>query len=345
MHAQVLLLDEPTSALSHAETDRLFRVLDRLRRQGVAIVFVSHRLAEVFEIADRVSILRDGRLVASYPRNAIDHDLAVRSMVGRVLSDLYPERAGTPGPTRLEARGLRSGPVGPVDLALHAGEIIGLAGLQGSGRSRLARALGGVERYDGEVRIDGRPVRLRGPWSAARHGIVFVPADRAGEGLFPRMTVGQNLVAMALAAVSRLGIVRPRAERALVARLLRDFGIRASGPGQLASRLSGGNQQKTMLARSLAVAPRVLVVDEPTQGIDVGARAEIHQLLRRLASDRVAVLMVSSDLPEILGMCDRVAVMAGGTVQKVLPGVATTEERVMALAVGARDRTGGAGHA
>src|SRR5215218_5628480 len=299
LRASVLLLDEPTSALSAEEAATLFAVLRRLKEQGIAIVFVSHRLAEVFEIADRITVLRDGRLVGTYLREEITPDDAVRLMVGRALSVLYPERGDGAGEARLIVRGLRSGPVGPVDLVVRAGEIVGLAGLRGSGRSRLARAIvGAVPRDAGEILVDGRKVRIDGLWQAVEHGIAFVPADRLEEELMRRLDV------------------------------------RARGVDQVVQTLSGGNQQKTVLAKWLALTPRVLVVDEPTQGIDVGAKAQIHAFLRELAQRGMAVLMVSSELPELLGMCDRIVVMVNGGVRATLTAEGTTEEQVLALAAG-----------
>ena len=335
LHASVLLLDEPTSALSAEEAATLFAVVRRLREQGIAIVFVSHRLAEVFEIADRITVLRDGRLVGTYLRDEITPDEAVRLMVGRELSVLYPKRGEETGPPRLTVRGLRSGPVGPVDLVVHAGEIVGLAGLRGSGRSRLARAVvGAAPRDAGEISVDGRKARINGPWQAVEHGIAFVPADRKEEALFPRMSLARNLVSAGLDRVTRLGLVRSAEERRLAETLVRRLDVRARRVDQLVQTLSGGNQQKTVLARWLALDPRVLVVDEPTQGIDVGAKAQIHAFLRDLAQRGTAVLMVSSELPELLGMCDRILVMANGRVRGAFPGEGTTEEQVLALAAG-----------
>jgi ABC-type sugar transport system ATPase subunit len=334
LDARVLLLDEPTSTLSRAEAAALFGVLDRLRRHGVAILFVSHRLHEVLEIADRVSVLRDGRLVGTWPRAAIDIDLAVRSMVGRPLGELYPTRTGTAGPPGLQARGLARAGLGPVDLDVRAGEIVGLAGLEGAGRTRLLRLLGGADRPEaGELRVHGRPVRLGTPWRAARAGVALVPADRQREGVFPTMTLRRNLVAGTLPQVSRFGFVRARAERRLAARLVTEVGVRAADLDQPMATLSGGNQQKAVLARFLARRPRVLLVDEPTRGVDVGARADLHHLLRRVADGGTAVLLASSDLPELLGVADRIAVMADGRLSAVLDAGAATEEAVMAAAV------------
>src|SRR6266545_3441763 len=300
LNARILLLDEPTSALSVDETATLFALLRRLREQGMALVFVSHRLAEVFEIADRTTVLRDGRHMATYLRETVNRDEVVRAMVGRVLSDLYPERAEEPGPPLLELRGVRSGEVGPIDLELREGEILGLAGLRGSGRSRLGRVVFGAEPLEeGELRLGGRPIRIESSWRAVRCGIAFVASDRR-----------------------------------LAERLRRELDIRARGVEQVVDSLSGGNQQKAVVARWLATRPRILIVDEPTQGVDVGAKAEIHSLLRALASEGTGVLMISSDLPELLGMSDRIAVMAGGRVRGILDGATATDEEVMQVAAG-----------
>jgi len=284
----------------------------------------------VFEIADRITVLRDGHHVATFPSDATDRDEVVRAMVGRVLSDLYPDRAAVQGPPLLELRGVTSGEVGPIDLELREGEILGLAGLRGSGRSKLGRVVFGAEPLEqGELRLQGRALRHRSPWRAVREGIAFVAPDRKGEGLFAGMSVLRNLVAAALPAVSRHGLVSGSAERRLAERLRRELDIRARDVDQPVDSLSGGNQQKAVLARWLATRPRVLVVDEPTQGVDVGAKAEIHSLLRSLASEGMGILMVSSDLPEVLGLSDRIAVMAGGRVRAVLEAATASEEDVM----------------
>ncbi len=331
--AKAVSLDERVLA---DETETLFALLRRLKEQGIALVFVSHRLAEVFEIADRITVLRDGRHVATFPSDAADRDKVVRAMVGRVLSDLYPDRAAAPGPPLLELRGVTSGEVGPIDLELRKGEILGLAGLRGSGRSKLGRVVFGAEPLEqGELRLQGRALRNGSPWRAVREGIAFVASDRKGEGLFAGMSLLRNLVAAALPAVSRRGLVSGSAERRLAERLRRELDIRARGVDQPVGSLSGGNQQKAVVARWLATRPRVLVVDEPTQGVDVGAKAEIHSLLRSLAFEGMGILMVSSDLPEVLGLSDRIAVMAGGRIRAVLDAASASEEDVMDAAAAA----------
>jgi ABC-type sugar transport system ATPase subunit len=333
LDARVLLLDEPTSALTVEEADAALSLLRRLRDDGMAIAFISHRLPEVFQIADRITVLRDGALVESTPRAETDPDRVVKSMVGRVLSELYPERAAATGPPLLTLEAVRSGRVGPIDLEVHEGEIIGLAGLRGSGRSQVARAVFGAARLDaGRVLVAGQEVRPGSPWRAARAGLAFVPADRKSEGIFPGMSVSANLVASTLPRVSRRGIVSSARQRAFSQKLVDELGVRSRTLAQPIRELSGGNQQKVMLARWLATDARVLVIDEPTQGIDVGAKAELHRMLRRLADERRAVVMVSSDLPEVLGVCDRIAVMANGRLRGLIEAASATEQDVMSLA-------------
>lgn len=335
LHARILLLDEPTSALSKREATTLFSVIDNLKAQGIAIVFVSHRLAEVFDFADRITILRDGRLVGTYDSGEISVDRAVRLMVGRELSHDYPARSGAPGDVLLEAVGVVTSGVGPIDLAMRAGEIVSLAGLEGSGRSEFAQALAGARRIDaGRVSLAGRPCRYRAPWEALADGIAYVTSDRKQEGVYPRMSLMDNIVSTALGQTSVAGLVVESRRRRLASELVSRFRVKASSLDQQMRRLSGGNQQKALLARSLSVSPRVLIMDEPTQGIDVGAKADIHRLLRELADSGVAVLLVSSDLPEVLGMSDRIVVMAGGRVRAVLDGPTATEESVMDHAAG-----------
>jgi ABC-type sugar transport system ATPase subunit len=333
LRARVLLLDEPTSALSEQEVTALFAVVQRLKAQGIGVVFVSHRLAEVFRFADRISVLRDGRLMGTYPRAAIDPGTAVRLMIGSDRSLLFPARAAGTGPTVLEARGVATDRIGPIDLEVRAGEIVALAGLRGAGKSTLARVLAGVTPLrSGRLFLDGSPAAVRAPWRALRRGIAYLPPDRAGEGIFDRMSVADNLVAAALGRVSKGGFVRAGAKRRLVRELIGRYHVRTRGPDQTMAQLSGGNQQKTLLARCLAVRPRVLVLDEPTQGVDVGAKAEIHRLIRDLASGGIAVVMVCSDLSEVLGAADRIVVLAGGRVVAELAGEGATEEQVMRFA-------------
>ena len=340
--ARILIMDEPTAALPSHEVERLFAVVDRLRQRGVAMMFVSHRLEEVFRLADRIAVLRDGHLVACEPREGMDAARVVRLMVGRSLSDLYPRSEAPLGDVVLEVAGLGSpGTFADVSLSVRAGEIVGLAGLVGSGRTEVARAIFGVERpHDGRVLLDGEPVRIATAADAMRHGIAYVSEDRRGQSLVMDFGVLSNASLPALGTVARAGFVRRRDEVALVDGLLKDMRLRFRDYEQSVATLSGGNQQKVVLAKWLATDPRVLILDEPTQGIDVQAKAEIHRIIVSLATKGVAVLLISSELPELLGMCDRIAVMREGRIVTELDRGEATEERVVAAAAGVEDEPG-----
>ncbi|MFF5214562.1 sugar ABC transporter ATP-binding protein, partial [Micromonospora sp. NPDC000442] len=334
LDARLLIMDEPTAALADHEVELLYGLVRRLQQQGIGLLYVSHRLTEVFDLSDRITVLKDGRLVRTMrTADATAEDL-VRQMVGRELSSYYPDRAAPEdlGAVRLAVRGGGNRKLRDVDLDLRAGEVLGIGGLQGSGRSALARALFGVEPFTtGVVTIDGRPARLRSPRAATRAGVAYVSEDRKGEGIAARQSVLDNaLLASRAVFPARSG----RAARTVrVRELLAAVEVRAAGDGQEIRFLSGGNQQKVVLARWLALEPLILLFDEPTRGIDVGAKSAIHDLVRRLARAGAAVLMISSELPELLGMSDRMLVMRDGRVAGELPAGAT-EEDVVALAVG-----------
>ncbi|GIJ35589.1 sugar ABC transporter ATP-binding protein [Micromonospora sediminimaris] len=334
LDARLLIMDEPTAALADHEVELLYGLVRRLQQQGIGLLYVSHRLTEVFDLSDRITVLKDGRLVRTMrTADATPEDL-VRQMVGRELSSYYPDRAapGDVGAVRLAVRGGGNRKLRDVDLELRAGEVLGIGGLQGSGRSALARALFGVEPFTtGVVTIDGRPTRLRSPRAATRAGLAYVTEDRKGEGIVARQSVLDNaLLASRAVFPARSG----RAARTVrVRELLAAVEVRAAGDDQEIRFLSGGNQQKVVLARWLALDPLILLFDEPTRGIDVGAKSAIHDLVRRLARAGAAVLMISSELPELLGMSDRMLVMRDGRVAGELPAGAT-EEDVVALAVG-----------
>jgi len=335
-NVRVLILDEPTSSLTEQETATLFAIIDGLRQRGVGVVYISHRLEEVFRVAQRVSVLRDGRLVGTLPVGEATQEGLVRMMVGRDLSRLYARARPAEGPIRLEARGLRrSGVLHGVDLAVRGGEVVGLAGLVGAGRTELARCLFGADPIDGgEVRIDGEAVRIGSPRDAVRLGLGLVPEDRKQQALILGMAVRENIT---LSVLGRLGPAlfpsRSR-ERDLTGRYVAGLRIRTPSTEQRVGALSGGNQQKVVLARWLATEPKVLILDEPTRGIDVGAKAEVHALIARLAEAGVAILMISSELPEILGMSQRVLVMRDGRIVADLPRGEATEEGIVAAATG-----------
>ncbi|MFF0234712.1 sugar ABC transporter ATP-binding protein [Micromonospora sp. NPDC005254] len=335
LDARLLIMDEPTAALADQEVELLYGLVRRLQERGIGLLYVSHRLTEVFDLSSRITVLKDGRRVTTVDTERTNTDELVRHMVGRELSSYYPPRAdtGDRGPVRLTVRGGGNRKLRGVDLELRAGEVLGVGGLQGSGRSALARALFGVAPFTtGDVELDGEPVRLRSPRAAMRAGIAYVTEDRKGEGIVARQSVLDNaLLASRAVFAARSG----RAARtARVRELLDAVEVRAAGDDQEIRFLSGGNQQKVVLARWLALTPRILLFDEPTRGIDVGAKSAIHDLVRRLATGGAAVLMISSELPELLGMSDRIVVLRDGRIAGELPAGAT-EEDVVALAVGA----------
>ncbi|GAA0389724.1 MULTISPECIES: sugar ABC transporter ATP-binding protein [Micromonospora] len=334
LDARLIIMDEPTAALADHEVALLYRLVRRLQEQGIGILYVSHRLTEVFDLSSRITVLKDGRRVTTVPTADTTADELVRHMVGRELSHYYPPRA-TPqdiGEVRLTVRAGANRKLRDIDLTLRAGEVLGVGGLQGSGRSALARALFGVAPFTaGEVVVDGTPTRLRSPRTAMRAGVAYVSEDRKGEGIVARQSVLDNAL-LASRAVFALRSGRT-ARTVRVRELLAAVEVRSAGDQQEIRYLSGGNQQKVVLARWLAVNPRILLFDEPTRGIDVGAKSAIHDLVRRLARDGAAVLMISSDLPELLGMSDRMIVMRDGRIAGELPAGAT-EEDVVALAVG-----------
>ncbi|CAL9325953.1 sugar ABC transporter ATP-binding protein [Streptomyces sp. SudanB52_2052] len=344
LDARLLIMDEPTAALADHEVDQLYALVRRLQEQGIGVLYVSHRLKEVFDLSSRITVLKDGRAVATLDTADTSADQLVRHMVGRELSSYYPGRAKPQelGPVRLTVRGAGNRKLRGIDLRLRAGEVLGVGGLQGSGRSALARALFGAAPFStGEVTVDRAPVRLRSPRAAIRAGIAYVSEDRKGEGIVAEQSVLDNAL-LAVRAVRAVGPGRAGrgARTARVRELLAAVELRAAGEDQEIRFLSGGNQQKVVLARWLALAPRILLFDEPTRGIDVGAKSAIHDLVRRLARDGAAVLMVSSELPELLGMSDRIIVMRDGRIAGELPAGAS-EEDVVALAVGtAREAAG-----
>ncbi|MBF9132504.1 sugar ABC transporter ATP-binding protein [Plantactinospora sp. S1510] len=334
LDARLLIMDEPTASLADHEVELLYGLMRRLQERGIGLLYVSHRLAEVFDLSGRITVLKDGRRVTTVDTADTTADELVRHMVGRELSSYYPDRAGPDdrGPVRLTVRGGGNKKLRGVDLELRAGEVLGVGGLQGAGRSALARAIFGAAPFTtGELTIDGTPIRPRSPRAAMRAGVAYVTEDRKGEGIVARQSVLDNaLLASRAVFAARSG----RAARTVrVRELLAAVEVRAVDDDQEIRFLSGGNQQKVVLARWLALNPRILLFDEPTRGIDVGAKSAIHDLVRRLAREGAAVLMISSDLPELLGMSDRIVVLRDGRVAGELPAGAT-EEDVVALAVG-----------
>ena len=336
-NARILIMDEPTAALAEADVLHLFRIVRLLRARGVGIVYISHRLEEVFELADRVTVLRDGALVGSRAVAATSPSELINLMVGRTIDNLFPKLAAEIGAPMLELRRLDDPPLfHAVSLAVRAGEIVGLAGLVGSGRSELAQAVFGIRPpQSGELLIDGQAVRIGSPGEARRHGIAYVPEDRGSQGLIRPMRLRENVSLAVLRELARGPFVDRRAESALAERSIREFAIRASGPEQVVAKLSGGNQQKVVLAKWLASRPKVLIMDEPTRGIDIGAKAEIHRLMSSLAQAGLAILMISSELPEIMGMSDRILVMREGTLVAEFARAGATQQAIAAAMMSA----------
>jgi ribose transport system ATP-binding protein len=336
---RVLIMDEPTSSLTQKETEQLYTVIDTLKAAGVSVLYISHRLAEVKRVADRVVVLRDGRNAGELARADITHDNMVRLMVGRDLKQFYPKvhRTGTGGAPVLSLKGVRfaSGPEAPATLEVRAGEILGMAGLVGAGRTELSEAVFGVRpRVAGELLLENKPVRIGSPADAIAAGILLVPEDRRLHGLILPESVGFNLSLPNLDRLGSLLGVKRGAEGELHRTWIERLRIKTPGAGQPVGLLSGGNQQKVVYGKWLARAPRVLILDEPTRGVDVGAKAEIYALLDELAGKGVAVWMITSDMEELLGMSDRVVVMHEGRVAGELSGAQLTEEAVMRLATG-----------
>jgi ABC-type sugar transport system ATPase subunit len=334
--ARLIVMDEPTSALTADEAERLFEVVRRLRDRGTTIVYVSHFLDEVLALVEAVTVLRDGRLVLTSAAADETADRLVSAMLGRSLELAFPDKTYPPpdAPVVFRARGLaRSGTIANVSLEIRAGEIVGLAGLIGSGRSEVARAIVGADRRDaGELEVDGRPVKVRTPRAAARAGLVMLPEDRKTQGLLMLRSIADNITLPHLRAVSRAGVVAPRRERRGAVEMMGRVDVRAKGPGARVSTLSGGNQQKVLFAKWLFRPPRVLIADEPTRGVDVGAKRAIWELVHDLAADGKAVLLISSEHEEVLGLAHRVLVMRGGTIVAELDRETMSEEALLRAA-------------
>ena len=346
LHAKskILVLDEPTTALSSRETERLFSLVRQLRAEGIALIYISHRMAEVYELADRVSVLRDGSYVGTLEKAEISADALVKMMVGRDLSSFYKKEHdphGSRGPVVLEVRGLTDGGrrVKPASFVLHQGEVLGIAGLVGSGRTELARLIYGADpKVGGEVLLDGRPLDIKEPKDALDAGLAYLTEDRKALGLFLDMSCGDNINIGVIdrdarrGGVLNLAAARRRAEAAFSA-----LRVRAPRPAVNVGSLSGGNQQKFLLSRWLEIGPRVLILDEPTRGVDIGAKSEIYRLIDDLAKRDIGVIVISSELPEVIGICDRVLVMREGQIEGEVGGPAgrpITQENIMAFAAG-----------
>ncbi|AYN27958.1 sugar ABC transporter ATP-binding protein [Buttiauxella sp. 3AFRM03] len=339
-NSRILVMDEPTAALSSRETHRLFELIMRLRDEGMAIIYISHRMAEVYELSDRVSVLRDGQYVGSLTRENLNANELVRMMVGRPLSDLFNKERDIPqGNVRLNVHHLTDGAkVQPVSLQVKSGEIVGLAGLVGAGRSELAQLIFGVRKSTGgNIEIDGKPVKIHSPREAIHYGIGFLTENRKEQGLFLELAAQDNITMATLERDAHYGWLDRKKAQTISDDAISLLNIRVPHAQVRAGGLSGGNQQKLLISRWVAIGPRILILDEPTRGVDVGAKSEIYRIMSQMAKQGVAILMISSELPEIVGMSDRVYVMREGSIAGELHPAEITQENIMTLATGVED--------
>src|SRR5215218_4978352 len=333
LNARILIMDEPTASMSGQEVERLFEIVRGLKEEEVAMIFISHHLEEVSEIGDRVTVLRDGKVVDRVPAST-KHSELVRMMVGRSVEAQFPRRRPELGEVLLEVKNLsREGVLEDVSFSLRAGEVVGVAGIVGAGRTELARAIFGADPGDaGEVWVERRRMERGDPREAKRRGMGFVTEDRQGQGIVPPLSVAENLGLASLKRNTHVGLVNRREQRKQARKMIEDLNIRTPGPEQEIRFLSGGNQQKTVIGKWLLADTKVLIMDEPTRGIDVGAKVEIYELMNELTENGAGILMISSDLPEVLGMSDRILVMSGGRITGELSVEEANGENVMELA-------------
>lgn len=335
--ARILIMDEPTASLTQKEVQLLLKIIRELRAQGVGIIYITHRLDEISQIADRVTVLRDGETVGTFPVNSINETGLIKLMVGREVSAIYPQSESEPREVVLSLRNVscESSAVRQVSFDVRAGEIFGLSGLIGAGRTELARVLFGITPADaGEISLNGKTIRISSPRTAVENGIAYVPEDRRQHGVILEMPIAGNVTMAIHCTIFPHLWLRFGRERELAQKFISDLQIKTYGAEAPAGSLSGGNQQKVALSRWLATEPKVLILDEPTQGVDVGAKSEIHKIIRALAAQGLAVIMISSELPEVLGMSDRIAVMRHGTITAIFEGKNADAHSVMAATLG-----------
>lgn len=336
--AKVIIMDEPTAALTEREIEKLFQVIESLKKEGVSIVYISHRMEEIFAICDRITIMRDGKTVDTKAIPETNFHEVVKKMVGRELTDRYPERTPSTGDIVLEVKqATKKGQFQDISFSVKAGEIVGVAGLMGAGRTEMMRSLFGLDPLDqGEIWVHGKKAVIKKPSDAVKLGIGFITEDRKDEGLMLDASIRENIGLPNLKSFSPKGLIDKKNEQDFVDLLIKRLTIKTASSDISARSLSGGNQQKVVIAKWIGIQPKVLILDEPTRGVDVGAKREIYQLMNELTDRGVAILMVSSELPEILGMSDRVLVIHEGTISGELDKTEATQERIMTLATGGK---------
>ncbi len=334
-NAKIIIMDEPTSALSDKEVDILFGLIEKLKSQGIAIVYISHKMDEIFRISDTITVLRDGKLIITQKAEDLNHQTLIKLMVGREVSELFPSSSTELGETLLSVNNLRRKNIfRDINFEVKAGEVLGLAGLVGAGRSEIVRAIGGLDKIDaGIIKIKGEIVNINSPSDAIKLGIGFVSEDRKALGFVPQMTVKENISLSSLQRFSKIGFVNTKEESSLTEEFFGDLKVKASGLGQKLINLSGGNQQKVVIAKVLMSNPKIIILDEPTRGIDVGAKFEIYKLINTLKAKGLAIILISSEMPEILGLCDRILVLSKGKQMAILSKKEVTQEKIMQYAI------------
>jgi inositol transport system ATP-binding protein len=333
--AKIIIMDEPTSAISDKEVDTLFSIIHDLKQKGVAIIYISHKLEEIFAIADTITVLRDGKYISTTPASRLDKNTLISLMVGRELTTVFPEMENTKNSIMLSVKDLcRKNTFSDITFDVHSGEVLGIAGLMGAGRTEVARAICGLDTFEsGEIYLKGKKVKIRSSKDALAHGIGYVSEDRKGVGLIPGMSLRHNITLASLKNHSKGWVINHTSENAAVNKMIHDLRIKTSGMEQPVKYLSGGNQQKVVIGKVLLSSPDVIILDEPTRGIDVGAKSEIYRLIHQLTATGIAVILISSELPEILGMSDRILVMSKGKLRATLPRKEATQEKIMQYAM------------
>ena len=334
-HAKVIIMDEPTSALSDKESEMLFKIIFDLKSKGVAIIYISHKLEEIFQIADRITVLRDGKYIATKNTKDLNKNSLISLMVGREIENLFSSDSRVPGNVILEVQGLtKKSKFDDINFTVHAGEVLGIAGLMGAGRTEIARAIFGIDKMDsGEVTLNGQKIKIKSPKDAIEKGIGYVSEDRKSLGFIPDMSIIENISLSSLKNYSKGWFIQTKNEAKASSHLAGDLKIKAASLHQKVINLSGGNQQKVVIAKVLLASPSLIILDEPTRGIDIGAKYEIYKLINQLANDGLAVIIISSELPEILGMSDRILVLSKGKQTAILTKLEATQEKIMHYAV------------